>query len=421
MTTGKRFEIDPLSLRGQVESCADNRSIGVTALAYVAAFALAITLAAIVPHYAYAGDLQAGEIDDPSTSTAQESADDEAGRIDMYRMYNPNSGEHFYTGDANERDFLKSVGWRYEGTGWIAPTKSNTPVYRLYSGTDHHYTTSEYERDHLVSVGWSYEGTGWYSDDAQTVPLLRLFNPNVDPSADWGNSGSHHYTTSSVERDFLVQVGWRFEGAGWYALGEGSPEGDWVGTLTVASRTNQIIAVEARGLQARVSMHEKNDGIWSETIATEAGWIGKNGIGPAREGIAYTPQGLMYPTQAFGIQANPGCPMGYLQVDQTHYWCGDPYSPYYNKMISTRDTTNFDPSYGEHLISCGATYNYCLNMGWNTACTPHGGAAFFLHCSQGKPTDGCVTVPEPTMIQILRAIKPGCAMIVDTPTGVLKY
>ena len=136
----------------------------------------------------------------------------------MHRLYNPNSGEHFYTASAKERDDVVAAGWRYEGVGWTAPVKSNSPVYRLYSGTDHHYTTSKAERDHLVSVGWKYEGVGWYSDDAKGVPLYRQFNPNVEPSAPRNNSGSHNYTTSKAENDHLVSVGWRAEGIGWYGM-----------------------------------------------------------------------------------------------------------------------------------------------------------------------------------------------------------
>jgi subtilisin family serine protease len=138
--------------------------------------------------------------------------------VAMYRMYNPNSGEHFYTASAVERTSLVASGWHYEGVGWTAPRSSNTPVYRLYSGTDHHYTTSTSERDWLRSVGWSYEGIGWYSDDARGVALWRLYNPNVDPTATRNNSGSHHYTTSAAERDHLARVGWRREDVGWYGL-----------------------------------------------------------------------------------------------------------------------------------------------------------------------------------------------------------
>ena len=133
------------------------------------------------------------------------------GTVNMFRLYNPNSGEHFYTANVNEKNKLVSLGWRYEGIGWKAPVKSNTPVYRLYNKNagDHHYTKSETERDYLVKVGWKYEGIGWYSDDLKSVPLYRQYNPNA-------KAGSHNYTTSKQENDWLVSLGWKGEGIGWY-------------------------------------------------------------------------------------------------------------------------------------------------------------------------------------------------------------
>lgn len=131
---------------------------------------------------------------------------------EMYRLYNPNSGEHFYTGDTNEKDQLTSMGWKYEGIGWYAPSSSATPVYRLYNknSSDHHYTIDINEKNTLVRAGWKDEGIGWYSDDAKTVPLYRVYNPNSAKS-------SHHYTTDQSERNSLVSTGWKDEGVAWYA------------------------------------------------------------------------------------------------------------------------------------------------------------------------------------------------------------
>nr|MCR5583666.1 hypothetical protein [Eggerthellaceae bacterium] len=133
--------------------------------------------------------------------------------VPMFRLYNPNSGEHFYTKSTEERDNLKKVGWQYEGIGWYAPSSSNTPVYRLYNpnGGDHHYTVSVNERDMLKKAGWKYEGIGWYSDDAMGVKVLREYNPNA-------TSGSHNFTTSASEHKQLVSLGWRDEGTAWYAV-----------------------------------------------------------------------------------------------------------------------------------------------------------------------------------------------------------
>lgn len=139
-------------------------------------------------------------------------------KVTMYRLYNPNSGEHFYTSNVAEKKRVVAAGWKDEGVGWTAPSTSSTPVYRLYSGTDHHYTTSLAEKENLVYFGWKYEGVCWYSDDSQSVPLYRQFNPSVNPSASYNNSGSHNYTTSKTENDNLVKLGWRAEGIGWYGI-----------------------------------------------------------------------------------------------------------------------------------------------------------------------------------------------------------
>ena len=82
----------------------------------------------------------------------------------MYRLYNPNTGEHFYTGSKREGNKLVDAGWNYEGIAWEGPVKSNTPVYRLYNPNvgEHHYTPSKRERDNLIKISWNDEGIGWY-------------------------------------------------------------------------------------------------------------------------------------------------------------------------------------------------------------------------------------------------------------------
>lgn len=137
------------------------------------------------------------------------------GSGEMYRVYNPNSGEHFYTSNKAEKDHLVNLGWKYEGIGWKAPTVSNYPVYRLYNanGGEHHYTMNAAEKNNLVKLGWKYEGIGWFSadpNDSNSVPLLREYNPNAF-------SNNHNYTTNSNEHSWLVGLGWKDEGKAWYA------------------------------------------------------------------------------------------------------------------------------------------------------------------------------------------------------------
>ncbi|MFR0578210.1 CAP domain-containing protein [Bifidobacterium thermophilum] len=136
--------------------------------------------------------------------------------IAMQRLYNPYTGEHFYTSSAQERDALKRAGWRYEGIGWTAP-KTGDPVYRLYNpyapGGDHHYTTSTRERDTLKQAGWRYEGVGWMSApaaDKTRKPLHREYNP-------YATTGTHNYTLDTTEHRHLITLGWHDEGTAWYA------------------------------------------------------------------------------------------------------------------------------------------------------------------------------------------------------------
>ena len=130
----------------------------------------------------------------------------------MYRVYNPNSGEHFYTKSAYEKSVLIKTGWRYEGIGWNAPT-SGSAVYRVYNPNsgEHFYTKSAYEKSVLVGRGWRYEGIGWYTANSGT-PLYRVYNPN---------SGEHFYTKDSYEKSSLVSRGWRYEGIAWYGASSG--------------------------------------------------------------------------------------------------------------------------------------------------------------------------------------------------------
>lgn len=152
-----------------------------------------------------------GNSDDPNNPSNGNNGGTTYGHL-MLRLYNPNSGEHFFTVSPVERDNLVWEGWRDEGIGWVAPT-TGSPVYRLYNpiAGEHHYTLASAERDMLVDAGWNYEGVGWYSDADQKIPLYRLYNP-------YEYANNHHYTTSEVERDHLISVGWRDEGVGWHGV-----------------------------------------------------------------------------------------------------------------------------------------------------------------------------------------------------------
>jgi hypothetical protein len=138
--------------------------------------------------------------------------------LPVYRLYNPNTGEHFYTESDAEENSLQNVGWNYEGIGWESAT-SGAPVYRVYNsnakGGDHYYTMSRYEAQSLVNKGWHWDNNGnavFYS--AGNVNLYVSYNPNAQ-------SGAHNYTTNISEQNNLLNVGWKYGAVAWKVEGAG--------------------------------------------------------------------------------------------------------------------------------------------------------------------------------------------------------
>ena len=130
---------------------------------------------------------------------------------DVFRLYNPNTGEHFYTVDTAERDNVLAAGWNDEGVGW-KDTAIGIPVFRLYNefGGEHHYTTSLTEQVALIATGWKDEGHGFTSAETNDKPVYRQYNPNAF-------ANNHNYTANAFERDTLLRLGWKDEGIAWYS------------------------------------------------------------------------------------------------------------------------------------------------------------------------------------------------------------
>ena len=149
-----------------------------------------------------------------------------AGELTLYRFYRPDSGTHFYTTSAAERDKLaggdEAGGYWYEGpVGYVlkpgtapAGTRELTRFYRpapYFAGT-HFYTSTQSERDRVLTMPQyridgvaaavhTRAGTG-------LVPMYRFFRPGT---------GTHFYTTSAAEVAQVKLVPeYQFEGVAFY-------------------------------------------------------------------------------------------------------------------------------------------------------------------------------------------------------------
>ncbi len=148
------------------------------------------------------------------------------------------------------------------------------------------------------------------------------------------------------------------------------------------------------------------------------GFVGKNGLcldADHKEGCGQTPIGVYRFNKAFGIAADPGCAIPYIQVDDDTYWSGDP-NQRYNEMVDIKEYPTLLMDDSEHIVDYEYQYQYCLNISFNEDGTPGRGSAIFLHCfGPLKPyTGGCVAVPENIMRLIMRAVQPDCVVVIDT-------
>ena len=217
------------------------------------------------------------------------------------------------------------------------------------------------------------------------------------------------------------------------AMAEESPDGlhasiqhvtdspDWVAALPAAQEADQLFVVAAMSMDrttAFISMHQKDEsGVWKQILSTP-GFVGKNGLcldADHAEGCGQTPIGVYRFNKAFGIAADPGCALPYIQVDDDTYWSGDP-NYHYNEMMNITDYPELAMDDSEHIVDYEYQYQYCLNISFNEEGAPGRGSAIFLHCfGPTKPyTGGCVALPENIMLLVMQKVSPECVVVIDT-------
>lgn len=180
----------------------------------------------------------------------------------------------------------------------------------------------------------------------------------------------------------------------------------------VLAGAERLIVVYGETTDITLHALEKKNGKWREAFRTK-GFSGKGGIGESkREGDGKTPAGVFAMRRAFGIKDNPGAVLPYTKVTEQDYWVDDAASALYNTWVRGKNAGR-DWKSAEHLISEKIAYNYAVVIEYNTDPIVKGaGSAIFLHCSKGRPTAGCVSVPEEYMVRLLHFIQPGDKIII---------
>ena len=140
----------------------------------------------------------------------------EVGHTNLYRVYNPNNGDHYFTTDPGEYKALVAMGWQAEGVryqvvkvGGKRTHAFGTGIWSVYNpNTGEHLLTEEGEADALAQVGWIKEGTEpkFYTVQNGSESVVRVYNPNT-------NGPAHLYTDAS-EANGLAKIGWSIDNNG---------------------------------------------------------------------------------------------------------------------------------------------------------------------------------------------------------------
>ncbi len=158
-----------------------------------------------------------------------------------------------------------------------------------------------------------------------------------------------------------------------------------------------------------------------------AAWQSEIGSGEfrdiRREGDHATPTGV-YP---FGVTMYGNEPIPGGLHDPYHrfvcgdWWDEDPYSAQYNRFVHVPcNSTPPFAAWSEALWTETRAYPYLAVIDYNEHPTTSGpdapGSGIFLHAWMGEPTEGCVALPIPRLLRVLRWLQPADHPVMELGT-----
>jgi L,D-peptidoglycan transpeptidase YkuD (ErfK/YbiS/YcfS/YnhG family) len=181
----------------------------------------------------------------------------------------------------------------------------------------------------------------------------------------------------------------------------------------VPPATSQLIAVRAptrRTTYATASLWTRSGDCWKRVAGPWTARVGRNGLSAHhREGDGTTPTGV-YALDAtvYGSLPNPGSRYRYHRIVCGDWWDEDPSSPSYNSFQHV--PCGVRPPFraeSEGLWKATTAYRYLIPIRYNADPAVRGrGSAIFLHVQRPNPTNGCVSLAEPQLVQTLRWLRP---------------
>jgi L,D-peptidoglycan transpeptidase YkuD (ErfK/YbiS/YcfS/YnhG family) len=191
--------------------------------------------------------------------------------------------------------------------------------------------------------------------------------------------------------------------------------GDALQLVTVVSRSRT-------STQAELRLWRKRGECWEAVTPAWRAWVGGRGVSPSkREGDRKTPAGLFgFAPTMYGVAPNPGVRYRYHRIVCGDWWVEDPRSRWYNQFRHVR--CGAKPPFtvvSDDMSRSPTAYRHLAVIDYNIRPTiPGRGSGIFLHASTGRPTLGCVSLPVPQLLRVLRWLDPRRrpAIAIGTPT-----
>ena len=101
----------------------------------------------------------------------------------------------------------------------------------------------------------------------------------------------------------------------------------------------------------------------------------------------------------------------YVKINSDLYWVDDIRSKYYNKLVNIKDV-KIDWNSAEHLIDYQIQYEYAIEIKTNPENIQGRGSAIFVHCSNGAPTAGCISIQKDKLIELLNQINKDTKIVI---------
>jgi L,D-peptidoglycan transpeptidase YkuD (ErfK/YbiS/YcfS/YnhG family) len=184
----------------------------------------------------------------------------------------------------------------------------------------------------------------------------------------------------------------------------------------VPASTTQLITVNAPRLQttsATLRTWRRSGDCWLPGVGPYTARLGWNGLRVnRREGDGTTPIGT-FPImpRMYGNAPNPGVRFRYMRLRCGDWWVEDPRSPAYNTF--QRIGCGVKPPFRvttPDLSKSPRAYEYLAVIGFNMSpVVPGRGSGIFLHVQVRSSTNGCVSLPRPQLLRVLRWLSPSAA------------